>query len=66
MKVGDLVRVSARKDQTDWDEEWDADTYGIFLGMLGDYWTYETIPPSPMRGEAHPDYWEVEIINENW
>ena len=66
MKVGDLVRVSARKDQTDRDEECDAHTYGIILGMLGDYWTYETIPPSPRRGEAHPDYWEVEVVNENW
>jgi len=66
MKIGDLVRVSSRKDHPEWDEEWEADTYGIFLGMRDNCWTYEKVPPGPFRGDAHPDYWEVEVVNENW
>jgi len=70
MKIGDLVRVYKRDvlrdDPNIGDDPNFSDCYGIFLGMAGHRWVYDTVPPSPNAGKADPDFWNIEVVNENW
>ena len=67
MKVGDLV-VATRKFPKKFNEHFHQNRYiGIYTKEeYGDKFIHCLDAPTHRFGRFSPDFWDVEIINENW
>ena len=63
MKVGDLV-IATRKENVH-KEDWENRYLGIFIKEEYGEQYVETIG-GEITGRFNPDFWDVEVVNENW
>ena len=63
MKVGDLV-IATRKQNQD-KEDWENRYLGIFVKEEYGHQHVECIG-GEITARFNPDFWDVEVINENW
>ena len=63
MKIGDLV-IATRKQNQD-KEDWENRYLGIFVKEEYGHQHVECIG-GEITARFNPDFWDVEVINENW